>query len=353
MEPNITELLALAARKHTLSREEITRLLALSGREEQALLQAADAVRAHWVGDEVHLRAIIEFSSYCCQNCLYCGLRRSNRRAKRYRLSPEQIVAIAKEGVKLGYRTIVLQSGEDPWYTSYMLARVVERIKNFGVAVTLSIGERSRAEYRDLRLAGADRYLLKHETADPALYARLHPGQSWSSRVRCLEWLAELGFQVGAGNIVGLPGQDLTTLAEDILFLKKQAVDMAGIGPFIPHPETPLASMPAGSVALSIRVLAVTRLLVPWTHLPATTALATLDKKGRQKALLAGANVIMPNITPLKYRGAYDIYPGKGRLAGAPAAYRWDMENLIASLGRQISTGPGHSLKPGRSAYGC
>lgn len=344
MQDSFRCLLARAAQTHCLTKEEIALLLSAHGEEEQALFAAADTVRAQWVGDDVHLRGLIEFSNYCRNDCLYCGLRRSNRKVRRYRMEPEEILAAARAGVDLGYRTIVLQSGDDPWYTSALLARVVEEIKKLGVAVTLSIGERKKSEYRDLKLAGADRFLLKQETADPKLYALLHPGQSYRHRIQCLEWLAELGYQVGSGNIVGLPGQSLDILAEDILFLQAHAVDMAGIGPFIPHPDTPLGTCPPGDVALTLRVLAVTRLLLPWAHLPATTALATLDKDGREKGLRAGANVIMPDLTPLVYHAAYEIYPGKG--APLPADYHQAVRQLVVKLGRQVGTGLGHSLKP-------
>ncbi|HHY92524.1 MAG TPA: [FeFe] hydrogenase H-cluster radical SAM maturase HydE, partial [Firmicutes bacterium] len=250
METSCRVLLARATQTHCLTKDAIVRLLAAHGAEEQALFAAADAVRAQWVGDAVHLRGLIEFSNYCRNDCLYCGLRRSNRRVRRYRLEPGEILAVARAGAELGYRTIVLQSGDDFWYTSTMLAHIVEEIKKLDVAVTLSLGERKKSEYRDLRLAGADRFLLKQETTDPELYTRLHPGQSYRHRIECLEWLTELGYQVGSGNIVGLPGQTLESLADDLLFLQAHAVDMAGIGPFIPHPETPLGSCPPGDVGL-------------------------------------------------------------------------------------------------------
>ncbi|MDK2926925.1 MAG: biotin synthase [Bacillota bacterium] len=346
MEDSFRAILSRAAQTHRLTAAEIIPLLAARGEAEQALFAAADAVRAKWVGDDVHLRGLIEFSNYCHNDCLYCGLRRSNGRTRRYRMEPADIVAVAKAGVNLGYRTIVLQSGDDPWYTSAVLAQVVEEIKKLGVAVTLSIGERKKSEYRDLKLAGADRFLLKQETADPELYARLHPGQSYHHRVECLEWLAELGYQVGSGNMVGLPGQSLATLAEDLLFLQAKAVDMAGIGPFIPHPDTPLGGCRPGDVGLTLRVLAVARLLIPWAHLPATTALATLDSEGREKGLRSGANVIMPDLTPPPYHDAYEIYPGKG--APLPADYHAAVRKLVARVGRRVAATVGHSVKPGQ-----
>ncbi|NLY49994.1 MAG: [FeFe] hydrogenase H-cluster radical SAM maturase HydE [Firmicutes bacterium] len=347
MEVSYNALLTRATQTHRLEKHEIIRLLNARGEEERSLFAAADAVRADWVGDAVHLRGLIEFSNYCRNDCLYCGLRRSKQQLQRYRMEPGEILSVAKAGAKLGYRTIVLQSGDDWWYTSTKLAQLVEKIKRLDVAVTLSIGERTRAEYRDLRLAGADRYLLKQETSDPALYARLHPGQSYHHRRQCLEWLAELGYQVGSGTMVGLPGQTVETLADDLLFLQTQGVDMAGIGPFIPHPQTPLSCCPPGNTGQTLRTIAVARLLLPWAHLPATTALAALDKNGHRKGLAAGANVIMPDLTPQPYHGAYDIYPGKG--APLPADYHQAIRDLVRQAGRVVATTPGHSLKPVKS----
>ncbi|KUK41248.1 MAG: Radical SAM domain protein, partial [Clostridia bacterium 62_21] len=257
--------LAKAIKTHALAREEIIFLLRAEGEEAGALFRAADALRAEYLGNPVHLRAIIEFSNYCVRNCLYCGLRRDNRRLARYRMTAEEILAAARRARFEGYRTIVLQAGEDPAYETAELARLVYRMKTeLDVAVTLSLGDLKRDAYRELRAAGADRYLLKHETSDPLLFARLRPGTTLADRVKRLHWLRELGYQVGSGNIVGLPGQTMDTLADDILLLKELDVEMAGIGPFIPHPETPLAACPPGSLELTLKVLAVTRLLLPW-----------------------------------------------------------------------------------------
>ncbi|MGI6129679.1 MAG: [FeFe] hydrogenase H-cluster radical SAM maturase HydE [bacterium] len=330
-----------------ISREEIIGLLQSTRQEETVLQAAADKARRENVGDEVHLRGLIEFSSYCHNDCLYCGLRRSNTKARRYRLDPDEIVAVAAEGVRLGYRTMVLQSGEDLWYSTRILAQMVERIKKLDVAVTLSIGERSYLEYRDLFLAGADRFLLRFETSDPDLYQNLHPGQSLTDRLHCLENLARIGYQVGSGHIVGLPGQTLSTLASDLLLLKELQLDMVGIGPFIPDPDTPLAHVPPGDVDLTLRTVAICRLFLPWAHIPATTALGTLDPAGRQKGLQWGSNVVMPNITPLEYRLSYQIYPrcsNQSEAAGELAK----AQELLQCMGRPISSSYGHSLKPGR-----
>jgi biotin synthase len=331
-----------------LSKEQIIRLLQLTGKEEPFLQMAADQVRRENVGEEVHLRGLIEFSSYCRNDCLYCGLRRSNAKAHRYRLDPDEIVAVAAEGVRLGYRTLVLQSGEDLWYSSKTLARIVEQIKKLDVAVTLSIGERSFQEYKDFFLAGTDRFLLRFETSDPDLYQHLHPGQTLGARLRCLENLDRIGYQVGSGHIVGLPGQTLSILASDLLLLKELQPDMVGIGPFVPDPDTPLGGALPGDVDLTLRTVAICRLLLPWAHLPATTALATRDPAGYAKGLQYGANVVMPNITPLKYRLSYQIYPRRSNQSEA-AGELAQARQLLQAMGRPIASSYGHSLKPGRN----
>lgn len=353
MRPVFREALEKLADGGRPGREEVLALLQASpGEEEESLFRAADAVRRRVVGDEVHLRGVIEFSNHCRRHCLYCGIRADNRRLERYRMQPAEIVAAARRGVELGYKTIVLQSGEDPWYTRETLAEIIRSIKEWGVAVTLCVGERPREDYACWREAGADRYLLKHETANPRLYARLHPGMHLADRLNHLRWLKELGYQVGAGNIVGLPGQTLADLADDLLLLRDLRVEMAGIGPFIPHPDTPLGQYPPGSVSLTLRVLAVARLLLPWCHLPATTALATLNPEARRLTLLRGANVVMPNLTPARYRRNYEIYPNKICLDEDPGHCRLCLHQLVSGLGRRLAAGPGHGLLSGRPDTG-
>lgn len=320
-------------------------LSAQPGEEEEALYREADILRARYVGDEVYLRGVIEFSNHCRRLCHYCGLRAENKNLRRYRMKKEEIVESARRALELGYGTVVLQSGEDTWYSAEMLAEIIAAIKGMGLAVTLCVGERTREEYALWREAGADRYLLKHETANPQLYQKLHPGMSWEERITRLQWLRELGYQVGSGNIVGLPGQTLEDLAEDLLLLRSLEIEMAGIGPFIPHPNTPLGSYPAGSLDLTYRVLAVARLVLPWAHLPATTAVGTLSPNGRQLALQRGANVVMPNLTPRQYRADYQIYPGKICIDERPEDCRGCLEGMIRSLGRRVGRGPGHSLR--------
>ncbi|KKM10424.1 biotin synthase [Clostridiales bacterium PH28_bin88] len=338
--------LRLVAWGRELKREHLLTLLQADDEEERDLFSLADSIRDRYVGDKVHLRGIIEFSNHCRQDCLYCGLRRGNTWLARYRLEPGEILAIARRAAGLGYGTLVLQSGEDNWYSTQTLAELVYRIKQeLDVAITLSVGERERADYKLWREAGADRYLMKHETADPYLFTSLRPGTTLAGRVQGLRWLRELGYQVGSGNMVGLPGQTPETLVDDLLLLRELDVEMAGIGPFIPNGQTPLADAPGGTAALTLRVLAVARLVLPWAHLPATTALGSIDAEGRQKALNCGANVVMPNVTPARYRERYQIYPNKICLQEEPDHCRGCVEGWVQALGREVATGHGHSPK--------
>ena len=346
MQKEYNEIIEQATAEHKLEKDEIETLLSCEGSALELLFAAADRVRRTFMGDEVHLRGLIEFSNYCQRNCAYCGLRESHKSLPRYRLDTAEIVAIAGAAVPLGYKTVVLQSGEDSAYSAELIAVIACRLKEeLGLAVTLSLGERSEEDYRLWRNAGADRYLLKHETADVELYGALHPDMTWENRKKSLYLLRELGYQVGSGCMVGLPGQTLSSLAKDLLFLKELDVEMAGIGPFIPIPNTPLAKAERGSVELTLKMIAIARLLMPQAHLPATTALGSIDSKGRQKALVAGANVVMPNITPNKYRRLYEIYPNKICLDDNPAHCRNCIGGIISSLGRTVAEGAGHSPK--------
>ncbi|MBQ1620912.1 MAG: [Selenomonas sp.] len=265
------QLIDRAARTHRLTEEEITRLLAAPEAEE-ALARAADAVRRRYVGDGVHLRGLIEFSNICRQDCCYCGLRRDNARIERYRLDADAIVALARKAKGYGYQTVVLQSGEDAWFTAERLAAIVRRIKALDLAVTLSVGERSRETYALWLAAGADRYLLRIETTDAALYERYDPGMSHASRLRCLRDLRALGYEVGTGSLIGLPGQDARSLARDILFYQAIDADMVGIGPLIPNGDTPLGGAAPGDFHLTRRMVSLLRLLLPEANIPATTA---------------------------------------------------------------------------------
>lgn len=273
----------------------------------------ADRIRHESVGDTVYLRGIIEFSNFCHCNCLYCGLRKDNTSLRRYRISEQDIIIAARQAARAGVDTIVLQSGEDPAYRRRVIARIVARIKDeTGLAVTLSLGNRGTQTYRMWRRAGADRYLLKHETADPALYAALHPGDSLERRIDALKRLQDAAFEVGTGFIVGLPGQTDETLMRDIFLTQALQVKMCGIGPFIPQQNTPLSHVPSGSVNKTLKVIAYLRSHMPFLNLPATTALVSLEPEyGHELALRAGANVIMPNFTPEKQRLYYKIYDRK------------------------------------------
>ncbi|OPX83742.1 MAG: biotin synthase [Pelotomaculum sp. PtaB.Bin104] len=333
-----------------LSKEDLAVLISAEGEECGALFQLADQVRQRYLGEEVHLRGIVEFSNYCRNNCLFCGLRRNNWELSRYRMAPDEILESAHEAAGLGCKTIVLQSGEDEYYTAGILAELVHRIKKgLDVAVTLSVGDRPRADYETLRQAGADRYLLKQETCDPVLFGMLKPGSSLAGRIEKLRWLGELGFQVGSGNMVGLPGQTVETLAGDITLMRELKVEMAGIGPFIPNSQTPLGNCPGGTLELTLKTLAAARLAMRLVHLPATTAVRTIHPLGRERALRSGANVIMPNMTPLKYRTNYQLYPGKTGLGETPEESYATAVKAVHDAGRKVASGYGHSLTYAKS----
>lgn len=301
-------LISKAVESHSLNAEELLELLKNDAINPE-LFAAADKVRKKFVGDKVLLRGLIEFSNICRNNCCYCGLRRDNRKLERYRMSPDEIVYLATDAVlNQGFQTIVLQSGEDLWFTQDILCDIIHRIKKTGCALTLSIGEKSAAEYQAYRDAGADRFLLRIETSDQALYEKYDPDMSWEKRVQCLYDLKDAGFELGCGCLVGLPGQSLESLANDVLFFKKIRADMIGIGPLIVHPDTPLNGNPNGSFTLALKVMALTRLLMPQINIPATTAMETLVKGGREMALNSGANVYMPKVTPLNLQNLYQLY---------------------------------------------
>jgi biotin synthase len=308
---------------------------------DESLLAEADAARRRHCGDAVHLRGIIEFSNVCSRNCVYCGLRRDNRLLPRYTMSAGEIVRAVAGAEQDGVRTVVLQSGEWDGCRPDWLAEVVAAVKRrFDVAVTLSVGVKTPQCYRAWRQAGADRYLIKHETANGALYQKLHPDSRLRQRLAALAHLRALGYQVGTGNIVGLPGQRWRDLASDVLLTRRLDVDMAAFGPLVPHPGTPLAGARPGDIGMALRVVAVARLVLGPVHIPATTAFDAVAPDGRERALRAGANVIMANITPSHYRGLYEVYPGR------PAENTVDrVKAMLARLGRPLAADQGHSLK--------
>ncbi len=295
-------------------------------------------------GKAVYLRGLIEFTNYCRNDCYYCGLRRSNRSCDRYRLTKEQILDCCGQGYELGFRTFVLQGGEDLSYSDADICAIVSDIKKNwpDCAVTLSIGEKSRESYQAYFDAGADRYLLRHETATPEHYARLHPPElSLENRIRCLYDLKEIGYQVGAGMMLEAPGQTTEHIVNDLFFLKELQPDMIGIGPFIPHKDTPFRDEPAGGAALTLFMIGVLRLMLPQALIPATTALGTIDPLGREKGILAGANVVMPNLSPVNVRGKYLLYDGKICTGDEAAECRMCMQGRIRSVGYEVVEGRG------------
>jgi len=318
------------------SRKEIIDILKDDSQNDW-LFSLADKVRKENVGDEVHLRGLIEFSNICKCFCKYCGLRCENKAIERYRLKPEDIVDCAKKAVDMGYKTIVLQSGEDAYFDVAIMCEIIKEIKKNDVALTLSIGERSFEEYRAFKDCGADRYLIRIETTDKKLYEQMHPHMSFENRVRCLKDIKNLGFETGSGCLVGLPNQTVESLADDILFFKELDADMIGIGPFLPHPETPLKDANTGDFILALKVMALTRIMLPKINIPATTAMETLNQNGRIIALQSGANVVMPNVTTLEYRAKYEIYPNKIAIDKTPEDTKEFVEKLVKSIGRTIS----------------
>lgn len=333
--------------KEDLTKEEIIFLLSISNKDDQQrLFNRADQVRFQYCGNEVHLRGIIELSNYCDQNCIYCGLREDNYKLTRYRMTPEEVIETAHVISNLGIYTIVLQSGEDHYYDTDMIAYIIYQIKqNADVAITLSLGERGFEEYRTWKIAGADRYLLKHETANPILYSKNHSNQKLEDRLSHLRFLNNIGYQIGSGNMIGLPWQTIEDIADDILLCREFDLDMAAFGPFIPSPNTPYANKTAGDVDLTLRTMAIARIVLKNVHIPATTALATLDDDGRIKGLNAGANIVMPDLTPSPYREQYQIYPDRKCINDNPLSCKGCLQLQIESIGRKISGSRGDSLK--------
>ena len=325
------------AAEHTLPKEGFKRLLANESPEylHQKAREAAQAV----YGNKIFLRGLIEFTNYCRRNCYYCGIRHGNGGVQRYRLNKADILACCRAGYGLGFRTFVLQGGEDDYFTDDMLCDIVGDIRqNYpDCAITLSVGERSRASYERLFAAGANRYLLRHETADPSHYSSLHPPHmSLENRKKCLADLKAIGFQVGCGFMVGSPEQTLDHVVEDLLFIQDLNPAMVGIGPFIPHAATKFAGAKTGPLSLTLNALAILRLMDPSLLLPATTALGTIDSTGREKGVLAGANVVMPNLSPLSTRKKYLLYDNKICLEDDPAHCRGCLDGKIRSIGYEI-----------------
>lgn len=339
-------LLKLFKENNVTYNELLTLINHLDHSHQELLYKYARETKERTYGKAVFMRGLIEFSNHCRRNCMYCGLRMDNKKVSRYRLSQEEIIKCCREGYALGYRTFVLQSGEDLYYDDETLCRIVKTIKEDfkDIALTLSIGERSRETYKRLFHAGVDRFLLRHETASTKLYEKLHPNMRFASRKRCLEELKEIGYQVGAGFMVGLPEQRNEDLVKDLLFLKKLHPHMVGIGPFIPHSDTPVGGEEGGTVEKTLMMLALTRLLLPDVLLPATTAMGSLDPVGREKALKAGANVVMPNLSPVNLREKYEIYEGKICTGDESAHCRKCIEKRINKAGFEVDLSKGDHI---------
>ena len=330
---------------HTLSKEEFVQLIQNHTPEDaQYLFERARCLRQKYFGNGVFLRGLIEVSSYCHNDCLYCGIRHSNTLAERYRLTDEQIMSCCAQGHALGFRTFVMQGGEDGKFTDDRMVALISAIKQQypGCAITLSLGERKRESYQRMFDAGADRYLLRHETADAAHYGKLHPEwMSHSKRMQCLQDLKEIGYQVGTGFMVGSPFQTAENLADDMLFIAQFKPQMVGIGPYIPHHATPFADQPAGTVERTLFMLGLLRLMIPSLLLPATTALGTLHPQGRELGLMAGANVIMPNLSPADDRSKYMIYDNKLATGAESAEGLKELNTIIESVGYHVEQSRG------------
>ena len=341
------ERIDLLSKEKKLSREEWINLIESYTREDREYAsKLANAITVSHFGKKVYFRGIVEFTNICKNNCYYCGIRCENRNVSRYRLSKDEILECCDEGYEIGYRTFVLQGGEDPYYTDERLCDIVASIKAKypDCAVTLSVGERDEESYRRLYKAGADRFLLRHEAACEEYYNRLHPSQmSWKRRMQCLRDLKKIGFQTGCGFMVGTPWQQAEHLAEDMLFISELQPEMVGIGPFIPHSETPFGEFAAGDTDLTLFLLSLCRIMLPKVLLPATTALGTVNDDGRALGVLAGCNVIMPNLSPMSVREKYLLYNNK---AGIGESAKSGLEKLKAQMDKI-----GYAVEVGRGDH--
>jgi biotin synthase len=344
----MTEIVEKLFRTGDLTDEELNALITSEDSEAAGLLkQYADETRRKYYGTKVFLRGLIEISSYCRNDCLYCGIRRSNKDADRYRLTKEQILACCENGYSLGFRTFVMQGGEDAYFTDDVMVDIISDIRRKypDCAITLSLGERSRESYRRMKEAGADRYLLRHEAASEELYSKLHPSElSLENRKNCLFTLRELGYQVGAGFMVGAPYQTVSDIICDLRFLQELQPQMIGIGPFIPHHSTQFADEKGGSLSLTLRLLGIIRLMFPTVLLPATTALGTIAPNGRELGLMTGCNVVMPNLSPVMVRKKYDLYDNKICTGEEAAECRGCLQRRIESAGYTVANERGDHI---------
>jgi biotin synthase len=330
---------------HTLSKDEFVFLLAdLSQENQEVLREKAQNTSKRIFGNKIYTRGLIEFTNYCKNDCYYCGIRKSNKEVQRYRLTKEDILDCCRTGYDLGFRTYVLQGGEDGSYSDDDIAVIVSMIKSEfpDCAITLSIGERSYDSYLMFRKAGADRYLLRHETADEEHYQRLHPKSlKLENRKRCLRDLKDIGFQVGAGFMVGSPYQTLENIAQDLLFLKELSPQMIGIGPFIPHHQTPFADKTQGTLEQTLMLISILRLMIPNALIPATTALGTINPNGRELGILYGANVVMPNLSPTSVRKKYELYDNKICTGDEAAECRFCLDGRMKRIGYELAVDRG------------
>ncbi|MDU1054008.1 [FeFe] hydrogenase H-cluster radical SAM maturase HydE [Clostridium baratii] len=334
--------------EHNATREELLYILDnITDEECEYLREKANDIRMQNYGNKVYMRGLIEFTNYCKRDCMYCGIRKSNKNADRYRLTFDEIIQCADIGDKLGYKTYVLQGGEDAYFTDERMIEIIKEIKKRhpNNAITLSLGERSYESYKKLFEAGADRYLLRHETATKELYQKLHPGASYDERMECLRNLKEIGYQVGAGFMVGLPGQTNEDLVNDLMFVKEFEPDMCGIGPFIPQSETPLGNEKGGTLDQTVILLSLIRLLLPHVLLPASTALGSVDPLGREKGIKAGGNVVMPNLSPTEVRDKYALYDGKICTGDEAAECRMCIEGRMRRFGYEVEVNRGDNVK--------
>ncbi len=338
-------------RDKALSKSEFTELINSGESVREELRALAEKLRIENYGNDIYIRGLIEFTNYCKQNCLYCGIRRDNKSCRRYRLSFDEIMSCCDEGYRLGFRTFVLQGGEDPYFTDERICEIVTAVKKKypDCALTLSIGEKPKESYQRYFDCGADRYLLRHETADAEHYGKLHPeSQKLENRIKCLYSLKEIGYQVGCGFMVGSPYQTAENLAEDLLFIKALNPQMVGIGPFIHHNETEFKDFPDGTLEQTLLMLSIIRVMLPKVLLPATTALATIHPKGRELGIKAGANVVMPNLSPVSVRKDYQLYDNKVCTGEESAECKNCLQRRIESIGCKIVVARGDSKNSGK-----
>lgn len=349
MNDTVLDLARKLCDEHSLSLAEYEELISgCSPGVKEYLREKAVEIRKEIYGNSVYVRGLIEISNICKNNCLYCGIRGGNRNCQRYRLTPKEIMQCCVEGYELGFRTFVLQGGEDGFYCDDLLCHLIENIKKVfpDCAITLSLGERSRESYQRLFNSGADRYLLRHETADRDLYLKLHPSEmSFDNRMECLKNLKEIGYQVGCGFMVGAPYQTARHIAKDLKFIEEFKPDMCGIGPFIPHRDTVFKDENAGSAELTCYLLSIVRLIHPNVLLPATTALGTVTDDGRERGILSGANVVMPNLSPLSVRKKYALYDNKISTGAESAEQRKELEKRMAKIGYEVVTSRGDVVR--------